>query len=477
MGQKNSNSRQELDINFASCLIGALMLTVLLYILTLPFQESYIGTLLIDRGFTQYLTIFASFLVISITVNKYFTISRENKILKKMGVPDQVSFDDHKSMQLIHLQEDFARASTMITNRLARILGAYINSGSRKTVSDFALDESSFYLTASESSYTIPRILVWAIPLLGFIGTVLGISSAVNGFTGFLDNTAEIDQIKEGIGTVTSGLAVAFDTTLLALLLSVVVMIPLVLIERMESRLLLATDIYINDYILPRLKEKSSPQEGLNTETITNTIQGAIAQGLPTKEELIKPIKEALPSPEELITPAEIYAKEMAKNLTTEFINQFQQIHQQERILIDSLKEINQIILEDRDKFRATFGQQNEFNQSVITNIKELVDLVKQNNELSNQGLQQASSAIASELNQAALSLQDKVVSLEQSSARIADLNQLQSSLEKIVTVLNNVGEMEKTLSNIQEKISNLQPTLQDLSKPRIIRLVEQIDQ
>ncbi len=346
------NSRQELDINIFIAIISALLLTAIIYISVLPFQESYIGQLLLERGLTQYITVFSACLVATITINKYLRINQEKKVFKKLGVPENIDFNNHKSIQLFNLQQDFSRISSMITNRLSRIFTAYIESGSRKTVTEFALDDSSFYISSSESSYALARILVWAIPLLGFIGTVIGISGAVSGFTGFLANTAEIDKIKEGIGSVTSGLAVAFDTTLLALLLSVLVMIPLVLVEKMESRLLLATDIYINDQILPRLNEKSSTSEPqLNSqaiiETITNAIENTIEKTLPQKEELIQPIKEALPSPEELISPAQIYAKEAATNLVKEFIHEFQKVHQQEEELINSIKEINEVILKD----------------------------------------------------------------------------------------------------------------------------------
>lgn len=478
MARIKVHSRQELDINFITVFIGALVLTILIYILFLPFKETYIGILLFDRGLTQYVTVFFASLVIVITINKFLTITKEMKILKKMGLPENLIFDDYKSLQLANLQEDFARTPTMITSRLSRILNAYILSGSRKIVTELALDDSSFYLSASESSYALPRILVWAIPLLGFIGTVLGISSAVNGFSGFLDNTAEIDKIKEGIGTVTSGLAVAFDTTLLALLLSVVVMIPLVLIEKMESELLLATEIYINDHILPRLKENNQQEKSiLNSDTLIETVTNAINNKLPSKEELIQPIKDALPTPQELINPAEIYAKEAAKNLVSEFIEQFQQIKVQETALIENIKEINQVILLDRDNFVNSFGQQNALNQSIITNIKELVDLVRENNQANDNSLHDRTQVISNELSKAALSLEEKVISLEKSSAKIGELHELQSSLEKVVQVLNNIGEMQKTLVNMQDKIELLQPTLQDLSKPRIIRLVEQIEQ
>ncbi|BAQ64715.1 MotA/TolQ/ExbB proton channel family protein [Geminocystis sp. NIES-3709] len=359
MVQFKSNNRQELDINLITVLIGGLISTIIIYLLLLPFQESYIGILLYQRGFTQHLAIFFASIVVIITINKYLIITKEKNILKNIGIPEKISFENHKSKQLQYLHEDFARNYSMITGRLSRILNAYILSGSRKIVTELALDDSSFYLSSSESSYALPRILVWAIPLLGFIGTVLGISQAVNGFNGFLDNSAEIEQIKEGITTVTTGLAIAFDTTLLALFLSVMVMIPLVLIERMESQLLLATEIYINDHILPRLIENNHPQQSiLNTDTLIKNINDAIDNKLPTKEELIQPIRDALPTPQDLINPAEIYAKEAAKKLMTEFINQLKEIQTKQVELIDSIKETNQIILKD-----GNLSRRNDFDK------------------------------------------------------------------------------------------------------------------
>lgn len=64
----------------------------------------------------------------------------------------------------------------------------------------------------SESEQSHIRYIAWAIPSIGFIGTVLGISQALG-----LANTNDIDLI-------TATLGIAFDTTLLALILSVILM-------------------------------------------------------------------------------------------------------------------------------------------------------------------------------------------------------------------------------------------------------------
>ena len=54
-------------------------------------------------------------------------------------------------------------------------------------------------------------------PVLGFIGTVLGLSEAIGGFGGALASGNDLSQLKHELQGVTGGLAVAFETTLIAL--------------------------------------------------------------------------------------------------------------------------------------------------------------------------------------------------------------------------------------------------------------------
>lgn len=79
-------------------------------------------------------------------------------------------------------------------------------------------------------SYTLHRNVCWAIPILGFLGTVIGITMAI----------AEIDpeQLSGSLNEVTAGLAVAFDTTALALGLSLVLVFTGFAVERAEQGVL-----------------------------------------------------------------------------------------------------------------------------------------------------------------------------------------------------------------------------------------------
>ncbi|MEA5511916.1 MotA/TolQ/ExbB proton channel family protein [Crocosphaera sp. UHCC 0190] len=351
--------RKKLDVNFWLVSIVALILAVAVYVVAFLFRTSFFGVLLYDRGITQYLVIYLASIVIALTVIKLIKLQQEKSALRRSWIPQAVNFDNPRSRDLLILQKNLAKQNQLLAIRCSRVMGAYIQSGSRKTAAELALDDSSFYLSASESSYTFPRILVWAIPLLGFIGTVVGISQAVNGFSGFLEQAGEIEQIKEGIGTVTSGLAVAFDTTLLALLLSVLVMIPLVLVERMESRLLLRIDIYLNDVVFPRLKERG---EDLDYDGINNSIRQAFQDYLPT--------------PESLIEPAHAYAKQAAQSLSQSFIFEVEKLQTLSSKLIEQMEQLNQMNLQEKSRFLETLEQQlnvnRELSQSMISEIQKI---------------------------------------------------------------------------------------------------------
>ncbi len=357
--------RQKLEVNFWLISLMALLLFIAIYTLTLLFlRPTFIGILLYERGFTQFLVIYLACFVVCLTVIKLIKLQQESLALRRSWVPQTVTFDNPRSRDLLTLQNNLTKHNQLLPIRCSRILGAYIQSGSRKLATELALDDSTFYLSATDASYSFPRVLVWAIPLLGFIGTVIGISQAVNGFSSFLEQAGEIEQIKEGIGTVTSGLAVAFDTTLLALLLSVLVMIPLVLVERMESRLLLRIDIYINDLVLPRLKERS---ESLDYDGINQSIR--------------KAFQDYLPNPEALIEPAQIYAKQAAENFSQSFISEIEKLQQLSGNLIEQIEKINSMSIEEKSKFLETLDQQlnvnRQLSQSMITEIKHIQPILE----------------------------------------------------------------------------------------------------
>ena len=80
------------------------------------------------------------------------------------------------------------------------------------------------------------RYVVWVLPLLGFIGTVVGISDSIAGLGSVIASDGG-GQATEGLMMVLDGLRFAFDTTLLGLATVIPVMAFLTILERLEDTL------------------------------------------------------------------------------------------------------------------------------------------------------------------------------------------------------------------------------------------------
>jgi len=86
---------------------------------------------------------------------------------------------------------------------------------------------------AAENGYQVPRFLIWGIPLVGFVGTIIGVSRSMGAAEG-VGNPDEITQILSR-SDVTGQIAVAFDTTLVALILSLIGMWILTIVHKAET--------------------------------------------------------------------------------------------------------------------------------------------------------------------------------------------------------------------------------------------------
>ena len=455
------SQRQELEVNPILLLLVAAGIFLVTYIIVgalPPLRESYVGILLFERGFVQYIVVALAAIVLATAILKFLLLRKEHQALKKIWIADHIPLDRPDSHEVDYFQERLIKDGNLVAVRCGRVLRAYIKSGDRTVANEFALDDSSFYLTASESSYSIPRILVWAIPLLGFIGTVIGISGAVSGFSGFLENSGDVEQIKEGIGAVTSSLGLAFDTTLLALFLSVLVMIPLVLAERYESNLLLGIDVFINDKLLPRLSKKGSEQ--LDPETINRAVEGAI--------------KEHFPNPQDLIDPAHTYAEQASEKLAKGFLSEVSKVYGISSQVVNQVGDIRQQANSDRQEFLSFFAEQQKTNEELVRQIRSVVEEIRSKNMAAANELNAQTQGISQQLEKAARILESRVGSLEAATQKMSDFQHIQQGLERSFASLEKTAQLENVLSGVKDNLTQLQPILKQLNKPRKITLVEQ---
>lgn len=113
---------------------------------------------------------------------------------------------------------------------------------------------------AVHRGYNLVRTFVWALPVLGLIGTVVGIALAVGGFASFLGGSIDdVRVVKQNLVGVTGGLSFAFLITLLGLLTSLVVMLVSSGLQTREERFYGTVQHDIVESLLPVL-QKAAPE-------------------------------------------------------------------------------------------------------------------------------------------------------------------------------------------------------------------------
>ena len=96
-----------------------------------------------------------------------------------------------------------------------------------------------------ESELSLVRYIAWAIPSAGFIGTVRGIGDAL----------AQAHRAVDGdIAGVTQSLGIAFNSTFVALLISIVLMFILHQLQLQQDRLVLETQTYLDQRFVQHLQ-------------------------------------------------------------------------------------------------------------------------------------------------------------------------------------------------------------------------------
>lgn len=104
-----------------------------------------------------------------------------------------------------------------------------------------------------DSSLSLVRYIAWAIPAIGFIGTVRGIGLALS--------YAE-DAIKGDIAPVTDALGLAFNSTLVALLISMVLMYFMHIVQSRQEAFIIETQTYCRAKLIDVMKVPAREESG-----------------------------------------------------------------------------------------------------------------------------------------------------------------------------------------------------------------------
>jgi biopolymer transport protein ExbB/TolQ len=229
--------------NLLTGLLGGMLTASFFGLLQVPsLRDTVFADVFINRGPTQFAVVFLFFWSLAILAMKWLKLRFQRRALDVRVIPSEPGFTLSTAtvgrvLDHIHDCVDDPRHFVLF-NRIVVALANLRNLGHVGDVDDILRSQASQDESAMETSYALVQGFVWAIPVLGFIGTVLGLSAAISQFGGVLGDAGEISQITSALKGVTAGLATAFDTTLVALVAALCIQMLMTVLKKSEEEFL-----------------------------------------------------------------------------------------------------------------------------------------------------------------------------------------------------------------------------------------------
>ena len=442
------SSRPNTDTNVWIQMVGGLILTVILCLAFFYADKMhhtglirYIHGMLNQRGPIQWLELVSFFVIVICIIQK-------NRILKQQiqHISDDtaqvqgVNMDNEEELRLLRkrIHDSGGDVSSILLSRLDRALGLWMATKDLGRVGGWISAEATRDNVASDMTFTMVRLMMWVIPIFGFIGTVQGLGAAVGGFADFLSGSAELAAIKGAIAQVTISLGVAFDTTFLALMLVTFAQFPLTSLMRRESTFMAEVDIYLDEHFISRLP--SAEQQAVVIENLEDSIEAAFRRYIPDPDRYEEVFTES-------IEKAGIVVAQQFEEFTENYVRSRKRATDAEvEALAAALEAAHVKASELANQYaRSADGIQSALGESLQKAAKAASDVAKQVDTIADLG------------------------------AKIQELLQVEQALERAVAGIAGAEEFQKTFAQLREHLSSTDEFCRRLSRPRVITLQEEI--
>lgn len=245
-------------VNTWCALLIGVIFTTGFYTLFYLAPGSYLAVTFTQRGPIPYCIALFFFWSLAILLLKFLKLRLQRRVLQLVVVPENPEFvlsplTVEDVIGRIYQVVDDPRHFTLF-NRINVALANLRNLGRVADVDEILQTQAGSDESVMETSYSLIQGFVWAIPVLGFIGTVQGLSAAIGGFGSVLATTEELSQVKDALKDVTGGLSVAFETTMQGLVAALIVQLLLTALKKSEEEFLDACSEYCVRNIVGRLR-------------------------------------------------------------------------------------------------------------------------------------------------------------------------------------------------------------------------------
>lgn len=185
--------------------------------------------------------------------NRYLELRRQRGAFRLGLLPTdegaRILAEDARPLQ--RRLDALTRGRPFILGNMVRLaLNKYALNRSSADASEAVRTQAEIDLGRLVTTMSTVHYLAWAIPALGFLGTVRGLSGALS-MAGHVDD----DSLNSFINQATRHLNVAFDCTLVALVLSLAIMFLVHSVQRDEEALVIDCQQYCQEHLVNRLYE------------------------------------------------------------------------------------------------------------------------------------------------------------------------------------------------------------------------------
>jgi len=444
LGQQRANTDVNVWIQLSIAAVLTFLISIALYYAGkagIGGLIGYLNGLINQRGPVQWLELLCFFVVVLFMILKSRIIRYQiQHIYDDTAQLSAMNMDNEDDLQLLRkrIHDEGLDEKSILLGRLDRGLALWLATKDVGRVGSWMSSEAFRDNAMSDLTYTLARTMMWAIPILGFIGTVQGLSSAVGGFGDFLSGAADLAAIKGAIADVTIGLGVAFDTTFLALMLVTIIQFPLSSVMRREATLLGEIEVYIDEHFVSRLP--SAEQQAVVIENLEDSIEAAFRRYIPDPDRY-----------EEVFT-------ESIEKAGTVVEKQFESFTQK---YVDARKQATD------DEVQALAGAL----ESAHLKAAELANQYARSAD----GIQSALGDSLAKAAQAAGDVAKQVDTIADLGAKIQELLQVEQALERAVAGIAGADEFQKTFAQLREHLATTDEFCRRLSKPRVITLHEEV--
>jgi biopolymer transport protein ExbB/TolQ len=210
--------------------------------------------------------------------SRYLEVRRQRQVFRMGLLPTEdgsrILQEDARPLQR-KIEQVTGQRPFILANMIRVALGKFVISRSSQDINETVRTQADVDQGRLVASMATVNYLAWAIPAIGFFGTVRGLAGSMT----------LAEQGGRQIRIATQHLTVAFDCTLVALALSLVMMLLVHLIQREEESLVIDCQQYCLEHLVNRIYEpepfaEPAPSRANGRE---RTPQVAIAGSLPER--------------------------------------------------------------------------------------------------------------------------------------------------------------------------------------------------